>query len=353
MTRRDWERRLPDGVRMESRDRKGFRLGVSLPTGDDGLWPMRCPQHPDEHIFKIPVTQNDAESSALYCPYCGHREDDLWTFAPEQLAVMRAAATAAAEQYVAAELNDMLGKAFRGRSRPSSRRSGLSLNMSYKPGCPPSRRTLPSFEIDETRRTMQCGTCQELFAVYGLAIYCPNCGKLAPAQQFGELLRVQQDRLAALDAVPEENRRAFAESGVLTANYESTIKDGFSALETYLKARFVTEAPDISLAGQGAVFQRLDDASDLYRDHLNVDLRALTGDRWQQLLRVAAIRHVLVHNAGVVDAKFLGREPDWPQQAGQRLHVSERDARGFLSILVDLAAAVDGAQSTEPSASHD
>ncbi len=339
---REWERRLPDGVRMESRDRDGFRLGVSLPVGDDGLWPMRCPQHPDDHIFKIPVTQNDdAESSALYCAYCGHYEDDLWAFAPEQRAVMTAAATAAAEQYVAAELNDLLGRAFGGRSRPSSRRSGFSVDIGYKPGRPPSRRALPSFEIEETRRTMQCEICQEQFAVYGLAIYCPNCGQLAPAQQFGELVRVQQERLAALDAVADEHKRSLAESGVLTANYESTIKDGFTALETYLKARFVTDAPDVSLAGKGAVFQRLDDAAGLYRDHLDVDLRVLvTGDGWRHLIRVAAIRHVLVHNAGVVDAKFLDREPDWPQKPGQRLHVSESDARRFLSILVQLAVAV-------------
>lgn len=327
---------------MQGRDRDGFRLGVSLPVGDDGLWPMRCPQRPNDHIFKIAVTQNDdASSSPLYCPYCGHREDDVWDFAPEQRAVMTAAATAAAEQYAAAEINDMLRKAFGGRSRSSSRRSSFSIEITHKPGRPPTRRTLPSFEIDETRRTMQCGRCQEQFAVYGLAIYCPTCGQLAPAQQFEELIRVQQERLAALDAVPEEHKRSLAESGVLTANYESTIKDGFTALETYLKARFIEEAPDVSLAGKGAVFQRLDDAAALYADHLGLDLPGLvTPTGWRQLLRVAAIRHVLVHNAGVVDAKFLDREPDWPQAPGHRIHVSEADARDFLSLLATLAGGV-------------
>lgn len=337
MTQSDWERRLPDGVRLESRGGSGFRLGVSLPVGKDGLWPMRCPQHPLEHIFKIAISQNDgAKSTALYCPYCGHREDDLWAFAPEQHAVMMAAARAAAEQYVVAALNDMLGNAFGGRAASSSHRSGVS----YTSGRSPSRRTLPTIEIDETRRTMQCGMCQEQFAVYGLAIYCPNCGRMAPAQQFSELLRVQVDRLAALNALADDQRRSLAEGGVLTANYESTIKDGFTALETYLNARFASEAPTVSLYGRGAIFQRLDDAADLFADHLNVDLRALTGNRWQQLLRIAAIRHVLVHNAGVVDAKFLDRAPDWPQHIGQRLHVTQSDARGFLFILVDLAAAI-------------
>lgn len=191
---------------------------------------------------------------------------------------------------------------------------------------------------------MQCGVCDERFAVYGLALYCPNCGQMAPAQQFAELIRVQQDRLAALDALPVDHKQALADSGVLTTTYESTLKDGFSALETYLKGRFITDAPTVSLNGKGAVFQRLDAAADLYRDYLGVDLPALVGlDGWTHLARVAAIRHVLVHNAGVVDSRFLNRLPDWPQQLGQKVHVSEHDARRFLDVLAALAAAVQPA----------
>lgn len=346
MTRRDWEQRLPEGVHMQRRDKDSFVLGVALPSGEDGLWLMRCPQHPTDHVFKIVVTQNegDNEASDLYCPYCGHHEDEVWTFASDQRARLQAAAEAAAEQYVSATIGDMFGKAFRGRSRSSSRRSALSIDLTYKPRRPPPRRTLPTFQVEETRRTMQCAVCDERFAVYGLALYCPNCGRMAPVQQFAELIRVQQDRLAALDALPADHKRALADSGVLTTTYESTLKDGFSALEAYLKARFTTDAPTVSLDGKGAVFQRLDDAADLYRDHLGVDLPALVGpDGWAHLARVAAIRHVLVHSAGIVDSKFLDRLADWPQQVGQKVHVSEHDARRFLEVLADLAAAVQPA----------
>jgi hypothetical protein len=252
---------------------------------------MRCPEHPTEHVFKISVTQNDdGESSDLYCPYCGHHEDDLWTFASDQLEVMKAAAAAAAEQMMAAELGRI---------------------------------------------------CSELVAVYGLAIYCPNCGRMAPAQQFAELLRVQQERLAALDALPAEHKQALAESGVLAANYQSSVTDGFTALEAYLKARLAADAPGIDLKQHGAVFPRLDDASDLYQDHLGVDLPALVGpDGWADLLRAAALRHVLVHNNGIVDLKFLDRLPDWPQRVGQKVNVSERDARRFLDVLAEIAIGV-------------
>lgn len=352
MVRRDWEQRLPDGVRIHGRGKDFFSLGVALPGGEDGLWLLRCPQHPTDHVFKVVVTQNEgaAKTSDLYCPYCGHHEDEIWPFAPGQKARLKAAARAAAEQFIAAELSDVLSKAFGGRSHSSSRGPGFGVDVSYKPGRPPGRRTLPTFEVEETRRTMQCGVCSERFAVYGLALYCPNCGQMAPVQQFTELIRVQQDRLSALDALPADHKRTLADGGVLTATYESTLKDGFSALEAYLKGRFVSDAPTVSLNGKGAVFQRLDDAADLYRGHLGVDLPALVGpDGWAHLGRVAAIRHVLVHNAGIVDDRFLDRLPDWTQQVGQKVHVSEYDARCFLDVLADLAAAVQpaGPVSTE------
>ena len=351
MSRGDWERRLPNGVRVESWDRTGFRLGVAMPAGEDGLWPLRCPKHPEDHVFKIEVTQkshNDehpgvqSEDSPLYCPYCGYAAD-LWDFAPKQHARLRAAATAAAEQLTTSMLDEMLGKAFGGRSRSSSRGAGISsIGFEFKRGNPPRRRSLPELgEVDETRRTMQCGACGEVVAVYGLAIYCPNCGRLAPAEQFGELIRMHRDGLAALDAVPQEVKRELTESGALGANYENTIKDGFGALEAFLRARFEVAAPGVALRGKGNVFQRLGDAAALYRKHLGVDLPALLGaDDWDQLNQAASMRHVLVHNAGIVDARFLDRLPDWPQQAGQRIQIKKSDAVGFVALLERVAGAL-------------
>ncbi len=182
---------------------------------------------------------------------------------------------------------------------------------------------------------------QRVRRLYGLAVYCPNCGQLAPAQQFVELIRMHREGLAALDALPADVKRGLAESGVLSANYENTIKDGFGALETYLKARFETEAPHVTLRGKGNIFQRLDEAADLYRKHLGVDIPGLLGHRqWEHLKQIAAMRHVLVHNAGIVDAKFLDRPPDWPQRAGQRLQIKRTDAGGFLDLLDRLPTAV-------------
>lgn len=54
----------------------------------------------------------------------------------------------------------------------------------------------------------------------------------------------------------------------------------------------------------------------------------------------AAIRHVLTHNAGVIDAKFLVLEPGWPQPVGERFQVQRADVDSLLNALKRFAAAV-------------
>lgn len=348
MTTEDWERRLPQGVHLESRDAQGFRFGIALDVGDDGLWPMRCPIHPDDHLFKIKVTTNhdddrdlasDADDPPTFCPYCGHAAD-LWDFAPEQNARITEAAEAVVEQYVSSIFNNMFRDAFGGRS--SSSGGMVRVSTSYTPSPPPPRRQLPKqSEIEETRRTMQCQQCGEVVAVYGLAIYCPNCGQLAPVQQFQELIRLQRHGLAALADLPEQTKRGLIENGMLGATFENTVKDGFSALETYLKRRFELAVPDVELRARGSIFQRLDDTAELYRTHIGLDLPARLGaEGWERLKQAAAMRHVLVHNAGIVDARLLERLPEWPQQLGQRIQVSKSEADEFVDLLEELAIIV-------------
>jgi hypothetical protein len=120
---------------------------------------------------------------------------------------------AAAEQYAHQALDDILSKAFGTRTGPRSRSGLFDVTISYQPGRPPPRHILPSYDIEPTRRTMRCNRCGEAFAVYGLAIYCPSCGQLAPAQQFAELVRVQRERVAALDGLDAQTRRDLLEAG--------------------------------------------------------------------------------------------------------------------------------------------
>jgi hypothetical protein len=332
----NWQDRLPEGVEYQGETLDGFTLTVAMPTGDDGLLPLVCPVEPD-HRFKVRVTQSSSGSSSdCHCPYCGHTAPTP-DFMPAQMARVQAAAAGVGEQYIQQLFSDMFEDVARGYSGPS----GTGISLSYRPGTPPPTRSLPAYEIEPTRRSMTCLHCGETFAVYGLAIYCPECGQLAPQQQFAELVRVQRDRLAALERLDDNTRRDLKEAGVFTANYESTFKDGFTALETYLKNRFQREATNVTKQPSSTTFQRLDETNALYIAHVGVDPRQRAGQPlWDELQQAAAIRHVLVHNSGVIDDKFLDRQPGWPQRLGERIQVRRTDVDSFIDALERFTAAV-------------
>ncbi len=64
-------------------------------------------------------------------------------------------------------------------------------------------------------------------------------------------------------------------------------------VETFFKLTFVARVvgADNLIAGKGNVLQRLDDAAQLYRDYLAIDLRAALGPTdWDRLLVLYGIR---------------------------------------------------------------
>ena len=163
---------------------------------------------------------------------------------------------------------------------------------------------------------------------------------MAPVQQFGELIRLHRDGLAALDSLPPEIKRGLAESGVLGANFENTIKDGFGALETFLRAWF--EAEPRTSHWEWATSSSASTTRRSYTcRHLEVDLLTVIGpEGWAHLNEVAAMRHVLVHNAGIVDARFLADCQHGPRR--RTAHPDQEVGRRRLHRLVERVAATFG-----------
>jgi hypothetical protein len=308
-----------------------------MPAGEDGLSPCQCPDH-QEHRFKVTIAQSGDTADTMFCPYCG-RQAQVPEFMPQQMARARAAVQQAATHLVHREMEKIMRTAFGGRGRTP--RGGSGVAFRYQPARRPLARPLPPVEVEPTRRTMTCKECRETFAVYSLATYCPSCGRLAPAQQFAGLIEIERKAVSIFDSLEPDLQRRCEEEGLVARTCENAIKNGFSALETYLKERFAREAVGIAKQPASSVFQRLRDASDLYKSHAGLDLEAAAGpDVWATLLRAAAIRHALTHNGGIIDDKFLASTIGWSQVLGQRLVVGKQDALSFLDALDTFARRV-------------
>jgi hypothetical protein len=338
-----WQDRLPDGVQHLPGEDDHIRVSVSFPVDEAGLSPAACPVDP-EHVFKLLITSpkegdqsepaeldvKPAPPKGLWCPYCGEHRERAWDFLAQHLEIGREAMAAAAHQWASEQFGDMLRKTF---GSSSARGAGFR----YTPGSPPSVKSLPQLHIEETRRSLTCAQCSAPFAVYGIAAFCPECGRLDSLQAFAEGLVAHRAHLAVVNELSEQERRDYAEAGLLQRAWDATVKDGIGALETLLKETFRQRAPETAQPRDRGAFQRFGEVATLYRDHLSLDLPAVLGTRWDRLLVFAAMRHVLTHNQGVIDEKFMERVPDWPQPLGARLRVTRTDAAEVLDVLDAIA----------------
>ncbi len=145
-----------------------------------------------------------------------------------------------------------------------------------------------------------------------------------------------------LGAVPAEAVPALREQGVFERIYVDTLGNVVGTVETFAKQIFATNVvgPAMVLAGNGNVFQRLDDLADLFAAHFGVDIRAALGSGLDEMKELWAARHVHTHNGGVVDEQYLRKVPTSPLVLGQRVLVGESDTRRAIVLGLVLCDAI-------------
>ena len=158
-----------------------------------------------------------------------------------------------------------------------------------------------------------------------------------------EAITAAREALAVEDRLGEDERETLRAAGVFERFAVDAIQSTASLFEMFAREQFTRRVADAETrtAGKGNIFQRLDDTAQLFADHAGIDVVELAGgERWSRLKRAFARRHVLTHNGGIVDQKFLDRAPDSSLRLGQRLVVRRADAVQALDDLQALVRAV-------------
>jgi uncharacterized Zn finger protein (UPF0148 family) len=342
-----WERLpKPEGIGDIEPTEDGFETSISIPLDEDGFFGRECPSC--EAPFKMRHDEYEAlpDELELTCPYCGHREEHSAFMSTAQRERVMAAAQGLAEQWLHEQVNDMLSRTFgRSRSRPRPSGSFISIETSYTPGTPPPVRALPQGVEEQTRRVVECSTCGNHHAVYSATSFCPVCGPRPAAEKVLEAIDAAREALAVEDRLGVDERETLRAAGVFERFAVDAIESVVSLFEMFALEQFESRIQDARqhTTGKGNVFQRLDDTASLFGEHTDVELVSLAGeDRWQRLKRAFARRHVLTHNGGIVDERFLVQVHDSGLKLGQRLVVRRRDAQAALDDLEAVVRALAG-----------
>ncbi len=337
--------RLPEGARYGGRDLHGNELfEIGIDSDEQGHIGRQCPVC--QQIFRVHAEdwEDLPEDIRLWCVYCGHHDDHSEFITDQQLNRVLRVAEDCAEQLV----RETLDRSF-GRMARQSRNSLISISYRSTPFFP---KPLPPVHEESPVRERQCQTCGLRYAVFGEHRFCPVCGPLPPPLIASDALAAVTAALDALMEVPETTLAQLREQGVLDRASADATKNLVGIVETLAEAVFhsrVGSAANV-LRGKGNVFQRLDDMADLFNDHGVVDLRNRLPEDWQYLQSTWAIRHVLTHNDGIVDEKYLAADPTTTLRLGQRVRVSEATARQTIDVVTELCSVLaDAWEPTEDS----
>lgn len=336
--------RVPAGMTSPRKTLQGWESRVSIPQDEDGFFGRECPARDCLAYFKLHGGEYETalQGGVLSCPECGVRQDHQTFMTPGQ--VKRS--EAAMRELAHGAMQNALAEAFGGLSR--SRRSG-AVTIRYTPGLTRIPNPLPTYVEQQTVRTFTCPNGRHRAVIYDLLTVCPYCGPDTPPRA------VLDDHLAGVgralglaEHVPDEHRREVEAAGGVTTLAERALGGAVAAVQTFAKQLHAkSDKPTTSRNPWQSVTRLQEQWQTSFSSN---PLAALSADD-VRLLRVGfARRHLLEHNGGVADERYVQESGD-NIAIGRRIRVKPAFVREFLEAVVRLADALqtpNGASDSDP-----
>lgn len=322
-------------------------LSFERPRTDSGKVRERCPaegcqpaifllgEKAEEHTpapDTIPLMRREPGSSMTTCPYCGHDDEDD-KFIPEEDVEH---AKNMALHLVHKDIDDMLGGFAKSFNRGQSRGGLISMSMDYKP----SRNPKPLGIREDLLRNIACHVCSRAYGVFALALYCPDCGAPNVSTHFNREIEIIDRQIALSRKSSEEGDEELGYRLLANAH-----EDVVTALETTLKSVFVhlvairkpNPAPELTKLGNA--FQNLEKAQKQYA-RLSIDLLTNLPDETRSIIeRQIQKRHVIGHNLGLADERYL--DVDDTAEVGQSVPLLAHEIEAFAQACVQLIQSVE------------
>ena len=315
-----------------------YSLSIEMPTDAMGMTARECPSSEcSPGAFKIKYgTGLKGEQEQAFCPYCRGVEEPNDFMTSDQERYVTDIVTDQAAQGVERMMKDALGLGSNGKKQFGG--DLISMEMSMEPqNRPPVRRPWE----EQLRRDVTCPGCTLEHAVYGLAVWCPDCGE-------DIFMTHVETECQVLRAMLNDVERRSNELGprVAARDIENGLEDVVSILEASMKAltcrRLLTdgkspEDADVVMKKQVRNrFQGYEGGAELMGQLFSIDLAAALAapeiDRFKGTLEK---RHPITHNLGIVDRKYLEKVRTGEAE-GRDVNLDEREVLGAIETALTL-----------------
>jgi hypothetical protein len=271
---------------------------------------------------------------ASYCHYCRKPSDDFRT--EEQTRYATDIVEEEALKTLESVIRDALGVGPSGKMKLGG--GPISMELSYKTGVrSPVRRP---FE-DQVRRDVACPSCGRDQTVFGLAMWCAECGKnIFMSHVVRELCVIK----SMVDDIPRREEQLGKR--VAAKDLENALEDIVSIFEASVKA-LVRQAlvergysnDDLGKEFRSIAnaFQSIERTKGTLSELFALDLGI--GDIWQKLAKAFEKRHPVAHNLGIIDRKYL-RKAQETEGEGREIRISLEEIKDLISLVDSAIGAI-------------
>ncbi|MDE0658565.1 MAG: hypothetical protein OXI79_02835 [Gammaproteobacteria bacterium] len=260
------------------------------------------------------------------CPYSGYQGPDQDFTHFDDIKAVKDYVLWLAE----GDVHDLLGGLAADFNRRQPRDALITMKMDVR-----TRRSPPPLAIrEDLLRSLDCDVCQRAYAVYALALFCPDCGAPNVRLHFQRETDLVHQQIALAGQQDSEGRAEIAyrlvgnaHEDVLTA-FEATLKAMYRHLvRQHLPDQFMRLCAKQVI---GAAFQNVDRASALY-EHLGIEPFSVLSPTDLEYLKLnIQKRHVLGHNLGVADEYYAEITQD--EKPGETVRILGDEIRAFADL---------------------
>ena len=311
-----------------------MEIPITIHSDGKGYFDRECPNENCLYTFKINMQdwKEKISDDEVHCPMCGHIDtaDKWWT--QEQLESMQEIAVSYAMSMITKELDKAFGKLAR------STRNNKFLKITYKPSRKITFQNNPIGQSEEWETDITCEKCGTRYSVIGSAYFCPCCGHNSAVSAFNESTDSIEKMLKSLPEMKQLLTESYGRDKAETmcrGLLESSLGDIVSAFQKFASCHYDKLTGEISRVND---FQIVEKGSQLFKDAAGKGYEEWLSDKeLHDMNMFFQRRHLIEHNNGMVDQKYVDKSGDHSYVIGQRLVVKESDAYALLAIIKKLA----------------
>lgn len=310
-----------------------MEIPITLQSDKKGYFDRECPNENCLYTFKINMKdwEEKVSDEEVHCPMCGHIDTSEKWWTQKQLEEMENRAT----DYAVALISEKLDEAFGSLAR--STRQNKFVKITYKPGRRITFENNPIGQSEEWETDITCEECGTRYSVIGSAYFCPCCGHNSAVSAFDESMDSVEKMLASLPEMKQMLTVSYGRDKAETmcrGLLESSIGDIVSAFQKFAACHYDKLTGKTSRIND---FQIVEKGSQLFKDIIGKGYEEwLSEKELHEMNMLFQRRHLIEHNNGMVDQRYIDKSGDSSYAVGQRLVVKKSDALTLLAIIKKL-----------------